>query len=535
MSETVRYRRLIEAFQYVDDVFLDIVEEEKSKTKRKPTWRYIGTVAACILVLIIPVGALAARLFGLWDLLLQREENDTSNFSVSDFFASTEVYALRQWEEFLEGYDIDGAILSEAMETGFALEGREDWMIYGVYSYEMGEKLDAIADRFGLVLNHTVENINFEELQNRVGGNFIIDADIEDPCQYYEHGSFYLKGSAELTDGRRAAFAFQCVVKGTFDNTLPRWGDYNNMDEWRYRTVCGESVCLALGASHAMILTDVGDRYCLAVVPQGRDMGITEESLQELADKIDFGMVKKMKLPENSGNTPIPTVSTISLHGYRNSPESKALLEWEEFLTQYDADRKIFKALGNNIFSVEGREDWSLYHSVYSYEMGEKMDEIAERYGLKLHTDVNYVDHDELMYRVGGDFLDEGSLSWAYVYEDGYFQAEGEMELAGCGTANFQFTRSVRGTFNDVSLNIQHIEDYTDWQYLTASGEPVLLALGSYKALIFGDFEGCFISVNVLNGSVDGMTKEDLQEMADQIDFRILKEVQVPDMRGDTI
>lgn len=59
----------------------------------------------------------------------------------------------------------------------------------------------------------------------------------------------------------------------------------------------------------------------------------------------------------------------------------------------------------------------------------EKLDEIVEKYGLKLHTAENIIDSHELMYWVGGDFMDEESLSWAYIYEDGYFHAEGEVEL----------------------------------------------------------------------------------------------------------
>ena len=98
----------------------------------------------------------------------------------------------------------------------------------------------------------------------------------------------------------------------------------------------------------------------------------------------------------------------------------------------------------------------------------------------------------------------------------------------------FQFCRSVKGTFNEVILNIGQVGDYTDWQYTTSCGETVLLVLGSYKALIVGDFEKCFVTVNVLLGSEEGMTKEDLQEFADKIDFRILKDVKVPEMRGDT-
>ncbi|MCH5269433.1 MAG: hypothetical protein J1E83_01665 [Lachnospiraceae bacterium] len=534
MSELMGYMRLNEAFQYVDDEFLDIVEQEKRKKKKKPMWRIAGTVAACICILLLPVGVMAARWFGLWDLLLQKEDSDIAYFTVSDFFLSPESLALREWEIFLAEYDADRSIFSNAMEEGFAPEGREDWLLYGVYSYEMGEKLDEIVKRSGLVLNNTMDTITFEELQNRVGGSFIIDADIEDYCQVYEYGSFIFKGNAELDNSGKVAFEFHCIVKGTFDDTLSFWLDYKSMDEWRYETACGESVWLALGASHAMILTETSDRYLMVVVPDGREMGITEDSLQELADMIDFGILKDMQLPETSGSTPVSTVSIISVHGYTDSPESQALLEWQEFLTQYDADHAISNALGNNVFVAEGRDDWSQYSSVYSYEMGEKLDEIAQKYGLKLHTAVNFIDSDELMYRVGGDFVDRESISWSYMYEDGYFQAEGDMELSGCGRTDFQFTRSVKGTFNDVMLNIRQVEDYTDWQYITACGEPVLLALGSYKALIFGDFEECFISVNVLLGSEDGMTKEDLQELADKIDFSILKDVQVPDMRGDS-
>lgn len=58
-----------------------------------------------------------------------------------------------------------------------------------------------------------------------------------------------------------------------------------------------------------------------------------------------------------------------------------------------------------------------------------------------------------------------------------------------------------------------------------------LLAAG---LLAFADFDECFIVVNVTHGSENGGTKEQLQELADRIDFRIQKDVQVPDMQGDS-
>ena len=45
--------------------------------------------------------------------------------------------------------------------------------------------------------------------------------------------------------------------------------------------------------------------------------------------------------------------------------------------------------------------------------------------------------------------------------------------------------------------------------------------------------ENCRIGINVMSGRDEGMTEEQLQELADKIDFSALKDVKEPDMRGD--
>ena len=531
MSELVGYMRLNEAFQYVSDELLDIVEQEKRKKKKRPMWRVAATVAACICVLLLPVGVIAARWFGLWDLILPKEDNEGSYLTMYDYASSSELSALREWKQFLAGYDMDRTILSEAMEKGFVPEGREDWLLYGVYSYEMGEKLDQIAKKYGLMLHTTMDTLTFKELQGWIGASFITDANIED-CLVYENGSFTFKGDTELNGCGEVAFEFNCTVKGALDGTIPSWGgDPNGWDEWSYDAACGEYTRLSLGASFGMIVTGSSDRYLMVYVPVGHEFGITKENLQELADKIDFRLIKDMQLPEVSKVKPVSNKTLISLSGYMDSPEAQALAEWEDFLAHYDTDHKIADGIGNGAFIAEGREDWSQY-SIYSYEMGEKLDEIVAKYGLKLHTEINVANRDDFIDRVGGCFME--NLEGGYIYEDGYFHVEGDVDLTGCGTTGFQLSRSVKGTFNAVYLNIGQPEEYTEWQYITVCGEQVLLAMGSYKGLIFGDFEKCFVAVNVLLGSEEGMTKEDLQEFADKIDFTILKDVKVPEMRGDT-
>lgn len=246
---------------------------------------------------------------------------------------------------------------------------------------------------------------------------------------------------------------------------------------------------------------------CLTVVLPGVALAYDWFGLRELILTEDRAM-------------PGPEDAVISLSGYMDSPETQAFVEWQEFLAHYDTDHRIADEVGNSVFAAEGREDWELY-SVYSCEMGEKLDEIAAKHGLKLHTEVNIVNQDELMHRVGGDFADKDILAWAYFYEDGTFQVDGNADLPDSGMTDFQFRRSVKGTFNEVMLSIGRAEDYTEWQYMTDCGEPVLLAMGPYKTLILADFEECFITVNVLRGTEEGMTKEDLQELADKIDFRI--------------
>ena len=224
---------------------------------------------------------------------------------------------------------------------------------------------------------------------------------------------------------------------------------------------------------------------------------------------------------------------TVSLSGYQGSPEAEALREWNEFLENYDTDHKILDELGNSVFVAEGRDDWFMY-GIYSYEMGEKLDEIANKYGLKLHNEVNIINRDELMYRVGGNFMDTVK-GGAYIYENGSFHFEGDIELDGYGTIGFQLIRKVKGTFDELYLNIGQPEDYEEWQYIASCGEPVLLELGSKQhSFIFADYEECFITVNVLAGIEDSLTKEDLQELADQIDFSILMDVCAPEMWEDS-
>lgn len=245
-----------------------------------------------------------------------------------------------------------------------------------------------------------------------------------------------------------------------------------------------------------------------------------------------FGL-RELLLPAGPEEETAPA-DVISLQGYGDSPEGKALAEWEAFLAKYDVDGEILESVGNGPTGLEG-EPSAGYYGVYTPEMLEALRAIAGKYGLNLHTEMNMVDHDELCRRVGGEFLAENHQKfWAYLYEDGTFQTDGGAVLPGLGAVDYQLRRSVKGTFDEVTLHIGAVGEYREQAYETAGGGTVTLALGPGKALILGDFSACLVAVNVLSGTSSGLSMEDLESLADGIRFDVLQAVTPPEMTGDS-
>lgn len=224
----------------------------------------------------------------------------------------------------------------------------------------------------------------------------------------------------------------------------------------------------------------------------------------------------------------------ISLSGYNNTPESLALAEWQSFLEGYDQDGSIIAAVGNNPTGFE--EKYGMY-LVYSQEMADKLDEITAKYGLKLHSWMADV-LPGVWNLAAGEFMSENAAAWSgYIYEDGTFHFDGEAELPGYGKIEYQFRRTVRGTFNDVVLNVGDLSDFQEWSYQNAAGDTVTLGLGARnRSLIIAGMEDCFVAVNVLTGmegddtfSSGGIGRAELEALADCFRFSALSPVETPD------
>ena len=246
-----------------------------------------------------------------------------------------------------------------------------------------------------------------------------------------------------------------------------------------------------------------------------------------------------VQVPDGQGYLEPVEVDAITLSGYTDTPEGRATAEWNAFLDGYDT-----MAAAQDADRNPGQLDskYALYQ-VYNREMADKLDEIVEKYGLKLHTEmIDAYEHPEAMEDVQEALGDNQAYS-AYFFEDGSLHYDGEYDLPNYGKVDYQFDRYVRGTFNEVILNVGDVSAYEEWTYRTACGQAVTLALGPAKALLLADLGDSFVTLNVLAGtdtdpadifSSGPISAVDLETLADSFDFTKLTPAIPPRAEAET-
>lgn len=224
--------------------------------------------------------------------------------------------------------------------------------------------------------------------------------------------------------------------------------------------------------------------------------------------------------PQAAPYDPLPgDTDMISLQGFAGSPEYQAALAWADFQHNYDRDGSVLASVGNG--PTPWDEKYAPAYFVYSQEMADTLESIAAEYGLTLHSGFTSASIAELRERFG-NFCSAIRDGYGYCYADGSFQCDCENDKG-----MFQIRRCMKGVLDTVGLNIKDAEQYEQWEYTTAGGETVLLALGPSKALILAESDQSFTVVNVLAGSdtsLSGATisAAELEALADSFDFSLL-------------
>lgn len=253
---------------------------------------------------------------------------------------------------------------------------------------------------------------------------------------------------------------YQDTFSQLHSSTEIRWEDYQNMKKTRST---GKKV-LMLAAAIALLAA-----LSIAAAATGffglRDILLPEKGSVYVTDGNGVVVPGEREFKD-----------FVSLSGWQDTPESQALAEWRSFLEGYDRDGAIIGEIGN---SPTGFEDRYGLYLVYTQEMADRLEEILAKYGLRLHTRMEEV-LPETWPAAAGDFCGGNVMAYSgYIYENGTFRFDGEADLEGYGSIEYQFSRSVRGAFDDVALNIGDAADFQEWGYETSDGTPVTLGLGA--------------------------------------------------------
>ena len=220
----------------------------------------------------------------------------------------------------------------------------------------------------------------------------------------------------------------------------------------------------------------------------------------------------------------LPEREFISLQGYAGSPEYKATAEWLAFESGYDRDWKILDAYDAEVKRTGEdpfEEKYGAY-TVYSQEMADKIDEITEKYNLKLHENIDDCD-EKTVNDMCGEVFSDGISGAGYMYEDGTFSLDAE-----CNGIYFQIGRCMRGYFDTTYLNVGNAGKYEEYEYTTKSGITVTISYCYDKVfknrwIVTANLEDSFVSLNILPFDYDGnlkeYTKAEIETLVNSIDF----------------
>lgn len=236
----------------------------------------------------------------------------------------------------------------------------------------------------------------------------------------------------------------------------------------------------------------------------------------------------------------------ISISGAEGSANFLAMKEWMEFKQSYDPDG----ALWREHAGFEKPAQYNNYVDAYTQEMLDKIDEICQKYDLKLEGDAvifqeNAAEVFTQVLGISGIARENSGLKTEFggarVTESGNFNASYQATLQNPeASQKFEFTLIYdyrdKDYFTSAYLTIEDGESVEQWNYTLPDGTKVLIASDKGgDAFILCDREDAFINVTIRNvgwnwdSPGDVMTHRDIELIAEALDYS-LKPKQVENM-----
>ena len=287
---------------------------KQTKSRRMPR---VWLIAAIIAAMVFLMGCAVAYVLSLDNLVLGTEfiEDRTgeteprTRLSLQGYVGSPSYQAAKEWFDFLQTYDPDGAI--EFSDEANNVEFPEDYQFYHLYSVEMKEKLDQICQKYDLeLLGPMIVDTTAENMFRELGINGILregaQAEIEwstgGPGYFFRNGTFDIEFRVTLTGENNPwpydnVVFFRCHNKSSFDTVFLSMADPTQFEEWNYTTSAGVEVLLVMGPDGALIVADIGDYFITVGGIESKAGNIldgehtmTREGLEAYAEIFDFSI-----------------------------------------------------------------------------------------------------------------------------------------------------------------------------------------------------------------------------------------------------
>ena len=331
---------LFGAIEFIDDRIIENSEVKKAmKNQRKFTKGTIMLVAVLCLITVFATAVCAAKIFSLRDTLINTNDPEIkSEMSLAGFVDSNEYMAAAEWNAFAESYDPDGSIQAQVIQEG-AAELDKKYDNYPVYTQEMADKIDEIAEKYGLTLHGSLKDMAYENWNTVIGDFVITDYDHEEFTDdaysiilngyVYDDGTFHYDGLFNVTGGRIPCvdYQFRRAAKGVFDTVFLNIGDIDDYEEQVLVTDSGVEFVAAISEYKSVIITEFDSCFVCINVMGGTDKGITFDDLKDMANTFDFSVIENVKGQpaqnngESADNKPQPDV---------DEPEDADEAGWEQ-------------------------------------------------------------------------------------------------------------------------------------------------------------------------------------------------------------
>ncbi len=220
------------------------------------------------------------------------------------------------------------------------------------------------------------------------------------------------------------------------------------------------------------------------------------------------------------------SVEELSPSGLGNSPAALAVRDWNDFRWKYFKTKKFENNSDLSWVKDEQEENYRMIYGALDRTMMDKLLEISQDYGVKLHDKIAAVPNMEYLYKAAGiepfQKAEPKILTPKYIFEDGSFTCEGVIN--GIGVS---LSINTDDTLANGSFSIPADTEFEEWQYKTG-GDTVSIAFeknknhrGIYDAFVFFEKNGYTVCVS---GGFSEFDKGAVEKMADSFDFSKLCE-----------